>query len=198
MPQCLKSCLLSLCELWLFPAVVWGQTETKPAPPMEDIKELKLKDWEPRSMMKTKVTKVNLPAFPVIDVHNHLGGGAKTLTKERVERYLQAMDEAGVRLVVNLDGGWDDQIKETVAALDEAHPGRFLTFALIDLSDFDQAGWSERETERLRKSFEAGAKGLKFHKSLGLYYRNQQGKLLKIDDPKLDPIWRSAARWTSP
>ena len=55
------------------------------------------------------------------------------------------MDEAGVRTVVNLDGGWDEKLKETVAALDEAHPGRFLTFALIDLRGFDQDGWSQRE-----------------------------------------------------
>ncbi len=154
-----------------------------------DIQNLKLRDWEPRSMLKTKVTRVNRPAFPVIDVHNHLGGGARTLTEERVKRYLQAMDEAGVRTVVNLDGGWDEKLRETIAALDAAHPGRFLTFALIDLRGFDEAGWTERETARLRKSFAAGAKGLKFHKSLGLYYRDGQRRLLAIDDPRLDPIW---------
>lgn len=110
-------------------------------------------------MLKTKVTRVNLPKFPVIDVHNHLGGGATTLTRERGRRYLQQMDEAGVTTVVNLDGGWDDKLIETVAALDEAHPGRFLTFALIDLHDFEKEGWSERETERRKKSFEAGARG---------------------------------------
>jgi predicted TIM-barrel fold metal-dependent hydrolase len=99
------------------------------------------------------------------------------------------MDEAGVRTVVNLDGGWDDKLSETVAALDEAHPGRFLTFALINLRGFDQDGWTERETTRLRKSFQAGAKGLKFHKSLGLSYRDANENLLGIDDPKLDPIW---------
>ena len=55
-------------------------------------------------MLKTKVTRVNRPAYPAIDVHNHLGGGAETLTKERVDRYLQDMDDAGVRTVVNLDG----------------------------------------------------------------------------------------------
>ncbi|MCA9064226.1 MAG: hypothetical protein KDA96_14245, partial [Planctomycetaceae bacterium] len=45
-------------------------------PQTEDIRDLKLRDWQPRSMLKTKVTRVNLPKFPVIDVHNHLGGGS--------------------------------------------------------------------------------------------------------------------------
>lgn len=157
--------------------------------PKEDIRELRLADWQPKSMLKTKVTHVNTPTFPVIDVHNHLGGGAQTLTEERVKRYLQEMDEASVQTVVNLDGGWDDKLKETVAALDTAHPGRFLTFALINLRDFETDGWSQRETARLRESFEAGAKGLKFHKSLGLSYRNKAGELLTIDDERLDPIW---------
>ncbi|MCA9177435.1 MAG: amidohydrolase [Planctomycetales bacterium] len=166
-----------------------GQDASETEKP-EDIRELKLRDWQPRSMLKTKVTRVPLPKFPVIDVHNHLGGGAERLTKSRVESYLREMDAAGVRTVVNLDGGWDDRLRETVAALDAAHPGRFLTFALLDFRGLDDPNWSQRETERLRKSFEAGAKGLKFHKSLGLSYRDKQGKLLGIDDPKLDPIWR--------
>ncbi|MDP6718724.1 MAG: amidohydrolase family protein, partial [Pirellulaceae bacterium] len=163
-----------------------------------DIRDLKLRDWEPRSMLKTKVTRINTPAFSVIDVHNHLGGGAKTLTEERVKRYLREMDDAGIRTVINLDGGWDDKLKETVAALDDAHPGRFLTFALIDLRGFDQDDWTERETARLRKSFEAGAKGLKFHKSLGLFYRDSQRKLLAIDDPRLDPIWALCGQMNRP
>src|SRR2546426_1001602 len=73
----------------------------------DDIKDLKLRDWEPRSMMVTKTTVVEKPLFPVIDVHNHLGGGKATLTPERLNRYLTEMNEAGVRTVVNLDGGWD-------------------------------------------------------------------------------------------
>jgi predicted TIM-barrel fold metal-dependent hydrolase len=163
-----------------------------------DIRDLKLRDWRPKSMLKTKVTRVNRPSFAVIDVHNHLGGGAATLTAERVKRYLREMDEAGVRTVVNLDGGWDDKLKETVAALDQAHPGRFLTFALIDFRGFDQEGWSVRETDRLRRSFQAGAKGLKFHKSLGLSYRNESGRLLGIDDPRLDPIWALCGAMNKP
>jgi predicted TIM-barrel fold metal-dependent hydrolase len=163
-----------------------------------DIKELKLRDWEPRSMMVTKVTVVETPAFPVIDVHNHLGGGKETLTPERVRRYLTEMNAAGVRTVVNLDGGWDQRLKETLQALDEAHPRRFLTFALIDFSDIDNEHWTERETRRLEESFRAGAKGLKFHKTLGLRYRYKNGKPMAVDDPKLDPIWEVCARYKRP
>jgi predicted TIM-barrel fold metal-dependent hydrolase len=167
-------------------------------PQGSDIKELKLRDWEPRSMLITKTTSVPTPAFPVIDVHNHLGGGRRALTPERVKRYLAEMDAAGVRTVVNLDGGWGDRLKETIAALDNAHPGRFLTYALIDFSGVDDPSWSDREATRLRESFEAKAKGLKFHKNLGLGVRYKDGRYLPVDDPKLDPIWEVCAEYKRP
>src|SRR5262249_49562927 len=148
------------------------------AEPPGDIRELKLRDWEPRSMMITKTTVVEKPMFPVFDVHNHLGGGNKVLTPKRVERYLTEMNEAGVRTVVNLDGGWGDRLKETLHALDEAHPGRFLTFALVNFDGIDDADWGEREAKRLEEGFQAGAKGLKFHKTFGLHVRYKNGKLM--------------------
>ncbi|MHC4072863.1 MAG: amidohydrolase family protein, partial [Planctomycetota bacterium] len=139
-----------------------------------DIRELKLRDWQPRSMLKTKQSVVETPAYPVIDVHNHLGGGKDRLTPERV------------------------RLDETLAALDKAHPGRFLTFALLDFSGIDDEDWGRREAERLEESFRAGAKGLKFHKTLGLHYRYKNGKLMPVDDPKLDPVWRMCAKYGRP
>ena len=102
-----------------------------------DIRELKLRDWQPRSMLKAKESVVEKPAYPVFDVHNHLGGGRDHLTAGRVKHYLTELDAAGVRTVVNLDGGWGERLKETLSALDEAYPGRFLTFALLN---FDGIG----------------------------------------------------------
>jgi predicted TIM-barrel fold metal-dependent hydrolase len=167
-------------------------------PPAADIKELKLRDWEPKSMMVTKTTIVEKPMFPVIDMHNHLGGGKDRLKPDLVKKYLTEMNEAGVKTVVNLDGGWGDRLKETLAALDEAHPGRFLTFALVNFDGIDDKDWGEREAKRLEESFKAGAKGLKFHKLLGLRYRYKDGKLMPVDDAKLDPVWDMCAKHNRP
>ena len=163
-----------------------------------DISELKLRDWHPRSMLKTKQSRIEEPAYPVFDVHNHLGGGKSHLTPERVKHYLAEMDAAGVRTVVNLDGGYGERLKQTLAALDEAHPGRFLTFALLNFSGIDDEDWGRREAKRLDEGFRAGAKGLKFHKSLGLGYRYKNGKLMPVDDPKLDLVWETCARYNRP
>ena len=183
---------------WVVAAAALAWTSVAQCQDVGDIKELKLRDWHPRSMLATKATKVDKPAYPVIDVHNHLGGGKATLTPERVARYLAEMDAAGVRTVVNLDGGWGAQLTETLAALDEAHPGRFLTYALIDFSGIEQDGWSKREAARLESGFRAGAKGLKFHKSFGLGFRYPDGRFVAVDDPKLDPIWEVCAQYKRP
>jgi predicted TIM-barrel fold metal-dependent hydrolase len=167
-------------------------------PSKEDIRELKLRDWEPRSMMVTKTTIVEKPRYPVVDMHNHLGSGKERLTQAAVDRYLTEMNEAGVRCVVNLDGGWGDRLKQTLAALDEAHPGRFLTFALVNFDGIDDNDWSEREARRLEEGFLAGAKGLKFYKAFGLHHRYKDGRLIPVDDPKLDAIWAMCAKHHRP
>src|SRR5271168_4364187 len=163
----MKARLLLALGIFVYLTTGFGLT----ADPPSDIRELKLRDWEPRSMMVTKSTIVEKPRYPVVDMHNHLGGGKERLTPEVVKRYLTEMDEAGVRTVVNLDGGWGDRLTETLAALDNAHPGRFLTFALVNFDGIDDADWSAREAKRLEDGFKAGAKGLKFHKSFGLSFR---------------------------
>ena len=111
--------LFKLPFLMAFATAVMAQ-ETGPV--RDDITELKLKDWQPRSMLVTERTDILKPAFPVIDVHNHLGAGAEKLTDQQVRTYLRAMDDAGVQTVVNLDGGWDTRLRETLAALDERYP----------------------------------------------------------------------------
>jgi predicted TIM-barrel fold metal-dependent hydrolase len=193
-----KCLLLIVTVLGTSPLLAQGTRPGGSAQPPEDIRQLKLRDWEPRSMMVTKTTIVEKPLFPVVDVHNHLGGGKERLKPEVVQRYLKEMDEAGVRTVVNLDGGWGDRLKETLRALDEAHPGRFLTFALINFDGIDDEDWGTREAGRLEESFKAGAKGLKFHKTFGLGYRYKDGRLVPVDDPKLDPVWKMCARHNRP
>lgn len=163
-----------------------------------DIRELKLKDWEPRSMMVTKVTRVEKPAFPVVDIHNHLGNGKGSLTPERVGKILAEMDAAGIRTVIDLDGSWGDALKETIQALDKSHPGRFCTFANVNFDGIDDADWSKREAASLEEGFKEGARGLKLYKNFGLGVRYRDGRFMPVDDPKLNPVWDMCAKYKRP
>ena len=44
--------------------------------------------------------------------------------------------------------------------------------------------------ERLTLAKEAGVSGLKLFKQFGLSYRNADGSLIRVDDPRFDPIWK--------
>lgn len=167
-------------------------------PEQDDIRDLKLRDWQPRSMMVTKETRVEKPAFPVIDIHNHLGSGKGWLTSDRINKYLAEMDAAGIRTVIDLDGGWDSGLAETIDALDKAHPGRFCTFANVNFDNIDDPGWSDREAKRLEAGFKSGARGLKFYKQFGLGFRHKDGTFVRVDDPKLNPVWDLCAQYHRP
>jgi predicted TIM-barrel fold metal-dependent hydrolase len=45
--------------------------------------------------------------------------------------------------------------------------------------------------QQLTEAKEQGASGLKLFKQFGLGYRNPDGTLMRIDDPRWDPIWKA-------
>ena len=165
----------------------------------EDIRELKLRDWHPKSMLVTKVTKVDKPMFPVIDQHNHLGTGKAFLTPERVNHYL-ARDGRGRRADRGRSRRHVGQPPQGDArrAWTTPIPAGFLPIAQINFDGLDDADWSQREANRLEESFKMGAKGLKFHKSLGLEVKFKNGKFLMPGDAKMDPIYEMCAKYHRP
>ncbi len=50
----------------------------------------------------------------------------------------------------------------------------------------------EWAANRLKIQKEAGAQGLKIWKGFGLHVKDQNGQLVKVDDPRLNPIWETA------
>lgn len=157
---------------------------------------MQLKDFKPQSKLVTKTTLVNRPRFPVIDAHNHLaepfGGG---WDRKPVSTLLDVLDEAGVILYVDLDGGWGEEILERhLDRFKNAAPDRFQIFGGVDWSRWQEMGekfpaWA---AERLRAQKERGAEGLKIWKPFGLHVRDQRGKLVDVDDERLIPLWETA------
>src|SRR5271157_6463256 len=99
---------------------------------------LALADFEPKSMLHAQETRVERAKFPVIDVHTHITVSAKSergidLGAERIylakpDELLRVMDAKNIRAMVNLTGGFDDGLIDTIRKYDNAIPGRFYTF----------------------------------------------------------------------
>jgi predicted TIM-barrel fold metal-dependent hydrolase len=157
---------------------------------------LPLENFRPRPRLVVKETRVDKPRFPVIDAHNHLaepfGGG---WDKRPVPELLDRLDEADVRVYVDLDGGWgEDVLNRHLDYFKAAAPERFVIFGGVDwdawVTHGDQFG--EWAAERLRAQAQRGAQGLKIWKPLGLHVRDHHNHLVAVDDPRLDPVWATA------
>jgi predicted TIM-barrel fold metal-dependent hydrolase len=153
--------------------------------------------FRPQSKLVVESTSVEKPRFPVVEAHNHLGanfgGGWET---RPFEELVDRLDEAGVVHLVDLDGGWgEDILAAHVDAFKEKAPDRFSVFGGVDWSQWPEKGDSfpEWAAGRLQAQKELGATGLKIWKPLGLTARDQDDRLAKVDDPRLDPIWQAAA-----
>lgn len=146
--------------------------------------DLRLLDWEPISQMVVNTTEVIKPRFPVIDIHNHLRD------LDRMEEYLEAMNEAGVWKVVSMDGrSADDFYKEHLQVSQRVSRERLLVFFTPDFSKIDEPDFGRNEAEKLEEAVKLGCRGMKIFKSLGLNLRDQSGELVPVDDPRIDPIW---------
>jgi predicted TIM-barrel fold metal-dependent hydrolase len=171
---------------------------------------LDLSEFQPRSMLHVASTRVQRARFPVIDVHTHLGFAAREQAGAAVgeavsfvaqtETLLPVMDQKNVRMMVNLTGGFGQGLADSVARFDQRARGRFITFTEPRWSRLQQPGFGAFQAEELGRARQAGARGLKVLKSLGLVLREQgtTGPLVKVDDRRLDPMWDACAALKMP
>lgn len=173
------------------PAQAGGPARPAPIP---------LTDYRPVSMLRVPETAVEKPRFPVIDMHAHLSWAVRDRTAEEAtalvstpEALLEVMDRRGIQTMVNLTGGVGEGLSQTIARLDRAHPGRFFTFTEPSWALASEPGYAARQADAIRAAHQAGARGLKVLKTLGLFLRDggKTGPLVAVDDPRFDPMWEA-------
>jgi predicted TIM-barrel fold metal-dependent hydrolase len=159
------------------------------------VDDLRLTEFRPRPSLRVPVHQVRLPRFPVVDAHNHLGTpfGGDWSTRPPAD-LIATLDESGVEMIVDLDGGQGDALSAEIERWQAAYPNRVAVFAGLDYDAWAaDPAFGDTEAARLRDSSARGARGLKVWKLLGLRARDPDGRLVAIDDPRLDPLWAVAA-----
>src|SRR5262249_937846 len=130
--------------------------------------------FEPRSALHVTETQVPRARFPVIDFHTHITGAAPGSNPEAIRFSMDAanclavMDRRNIRTMVNLTGGYGEGLREAIAKLQTAHPGRFLVFTEPAWSRASDKDYPKFQADRIEDAHRAGAKGLKVLKTLGL------------------------------
>jgi predicted TIM-barrel fold metal-dependent hydrolase len=173
--------------------------QAAPAPaPTPEACPLALKDFQPRSMLHVAEHKVERARFPVIDIHTHLGWskGEEVTLLATPAQVLPVMDRKNIRTMVNLTGGSGAGLVQSIRTFEGAAPGRFLTFTEPSWHRVREPGYPQWQAAEIERAKNAGARGLKVLKTLGLFLREPgaTGPLVKIDDPRFDPMWDACGR----
>jgi predicted TIM-barrel fold metal-dependent hydrolase len=140
----------------------------------------------------TPMVDRNQPAYlRRVDVHLHIDVEGATRARE-------LMREEGIAIGVNLSGGAPGGMLEAQLRAAASFEGRLLVFTSPPWEETQRPGFGARFEHALRQAARLGARGLKIHKALGLAVRHPDGKLLRVDDPELDPLFRTAGELNLP
>ncbi|MHB9134269.1 MAG: amidohydrolase family protein [Armatimonadota bacterium] len=121
-----------------------------------------------------------------IDAHTHI-------FPQYADLAVRAMDRAGIDCSVTLEwhDGFGDSLREHLATFN-CYPGRFIVFGNVDFRRINETDFGQAAAEQMARDVDAGMRGLKIYKALGLEYRDAQGEFIRINDERLDPIWAKA------
>lgn len=199
MPLTRTALLFSL----IFPALALGQDSGIEPAALDgrDGRNLALDQFFPRPQLKVAETKLEQAKFPVIDAHTHFRYRLRS-SPEQLDDFVQVMDKHQIAICVSLDGRLGDEFDEHAKYLWTKYPNRFLIYANIDWQgngdpdkpetwDCQRPDFGRRMALALADVKQKGASGLKIFKQFGLGYKDADGSLLKIDDPRWDPIWQA-------
>jgi hypothetical protein len=183
-----------ISSAFLFPIAASGQIGYQPDPEAAKKETLLLRDFRPQSMLHAKAAPVLRAKFPVFDVHQHLNDARGIGTRMSPQEAVALMDQLNIKSVVILTGGWGSDLQKIIDTMVKPYPGRFYVFTQVDWSKIDDPNFSPLMVQQLDDSVRRGARGLKILKELGLGVRDKSGKLVTIDDARLDPIWEECGR----
>jgi uncharacterized protein len=156
---------------------------------------LLLKDWDPQPMVHLPRREVPRAKFYVIDIHNHVNDAAGVHAEEvPPAEVVKGMDQANVKQVVILTGLWGQKLQAVLDKMVKPYPDRFMVFAQMDWSKIDDPNFSAEMVAQLDDAVKRGARGLKVLKDWGLGVKDKTGRLVPIDDPRMDPVWEECGR----
>jgi predicted TIM-barrel fold metal-dependent hydrolase len=150
--------------------------------------------YEPVSTLVVPEHKVTRAKFPFVDVHNH----QRNMPTQDLGTLIKDMEQLNMAVMVNLSGQGGDKIKQAIKNIKDHYAKRFIVFANVDFDGVGGDGWAEKTAKQLEEDVKSGANGLKIFKNLGFSVKDNTGKRVPVDDPRLDPIWKKCGELKIP
>jgi len=134
-------------------------------------------------------------SYFIIDSHGH----GPFPSEDAVRAHLAAMNRVGVDVFTVLlfeaagwqyKGGWSESNLEAWLEIREEYRRRLIVCGTVDFGRAaKEPAFFENIVRDLKRHAKMGIQGIKIWKNLGMYHRDSSGKLMRIDDPRLDPFW---------
>ncbi|MBQ4821908.1 amidohydrolase family protein [Aquimarina sp. MMG016] len=150
--------------------------------------KMEFEDYDPPSTLVVPGKEIKKAKFPFIDVHNH----QFRMPTQNLQKVVSEMDKLNMAVMVNLSGrgrGSDEHLIKSLENVKTNHPNRFIVFTNISLTGIDEPGWTKKTVQQLENDVALGANGLKIYKSQGMDNKDSNGNRIKIDDPRIGPVW---------
>ena len=156
----------------------------------QDKPTMDFEKYDPPSTLVVPEHRVTRAKFPFIDIHNHQGS---MNSADHLSKLVREMDKLNMAVMNNLSGrgfrSGPDHLQNSLESVKKNYPKRFTIFTNVDFSGMDDPKWTENAVKQLEEDVKLGAMGLKIYKGLGLSNRDSKGNRIKIDDPRIDPVW---------
>jgi predicted TIM-barrel fold metal-dependent hydrolase len=156
---------------------------------------MRIDEYDPKSTLVVPEHPVTRAKYPFIDVHNHQ---ATCLTKDCVDKLVSEMDKLNLRVMVNLSGGYGDNLQRLLAAQKRRYPDRLIVFANINFHGLDDADYPAKAAAQLEQDVKNGAQGLKIFKEFGMDLKDGKGRRIHVDDPRFDGVFELCGRLKIP
>lgn len=121
-----------------------------------------------------------------IDVHIHVDTNRDAFVEQAKRDNFRLLN-----IVVDVSKGieWIEEQYDYCLDQKTRHPKEFEFATSFSMEKWDDPDWIKNTLDWLNKGIDEGAVAVKVWKNIGMVFRDKDGELVMIDDPKLDTIF---------
>lgn len=162
--------------------------------------DILVSDFNPTVMLKVKEHPTPKAKFPVIDMHSHWGPillGPDFADKYDTAQRVEQLKKHNIQMTFNPDRIWGDKLEKMQEKL-KGYEDFVLTCPSVDYARLDDPDFPEYVDNCYRMYKEAGVKAIKLWKDMTLMIRDKDGKFVRLDDERYDPLFACAGKYDLP
>jgi predicted TIM-barrel fold metal-dependent hydrolase len=168
--------------IFIIPTIAFTQRRTE----VDTSLHMDFEIYDPPSTLVVPEHYPTSARFPFVDVHSHHW----KMNEQDLDLLIRQMDTLNMGIIVNLSGRGGLALKGIMDNINKyGHQDRIVVFTNINIRSIDDPDFIESTLQQLDYDVKLGARGLKIYKSQGMTHKDSSDHRIKINDPRLDPIW---------